>query len=561
MKKTLLLLVIIAAVILSAACGQAAPKDGDDDFINPSTIGIRSAAGLNEQIHISLSKPAEGQYSVFYRPSGEEDFAPLDRELLLDGGDTVECYILGLAEGSYDVRIETGEGDGFSRVTLSGIDVERQDRSGYAHFGREEGIGGYNNDGTVKENAKIIYLTNENKNTLTLDIDGTTYTGIVDILQANSKMKEPLIIRVLGMITTNQWIPEKESSRPEDYGDLTDGYIESLFSDSLGENISGIPVNLYSADVGKCFRFVTTRDGIELTETVDYENVDAMECNVFETENACDITIEGVGTDAGFFQFGIGFMYSDSIEIKNLTFDSYPVDGLRFQAYCKFADIGLHGWYWIHNNTFLPGLNLWGGSDADGDESIDFACMHNATLSYNKFVQTGKTILLGGWEYDACMNMTFHHNYYCEASQRLPLSRNSNIHNYNNFFDNCWRGLSPRTSTYVFGEANYFLNVEVPYYCSGDETWGYVKSFGEIYEHCGEIEATTFVTDRGENVEGVCVPDEKTDCSGFDTDPELFYYDAANGCSDVELMNDAADVPDFVRTYAGAGVLVRLELD
>ena len=56
------------------------------------------------------------------------------------------------------------------------------------------------------------------------------------------------------------------------------------------------------------------------------------------------------------------------------------------------------------------------------------------------------------------------------------------------------------------------------------------------------------------------MPDGKTDCSEFDTDPELFYFDEAGGRSDVVVLLDAADVPGFVETYSGAGVFARIDL-
>ena len=182
MKKTILVILMTASVLLASACGSPGIPDSERDNINPAGIRVISAAGLNEQIRLSLARPSEGTLSVSYRPCGGSEFIPVDRDLLLDEGDSVGCYILGLAEGKYDVRIETSADELLSRVTLAGIDVGRQDRSGYAHFGREDGIGGYNNDGTVKDGAKIIYLTNENKNTVTLDIDGEEGPGLpVDI--------------------------------------------------------------------------------------------------------------------------------------------------------------------------------------------------------------------------------------------------------------------------------------------------------------------------------------------------------------------------------------------
>ncbi|MBQ2827417.1 MAG: hypothetical protein IJF13_09335, partial [Clostridia bacterium] len=441
------------------------------------------------------------------------------------------------------------------------IDVEKQDRSGYAHFGREEGIGGYNNDGTVKEGAKILYLTNENKNTVTLDINGTTYTGLVEILKANQYMEDPLIIRVLDRITTNQWKTTEEAPRTKDETMIGDEYFKSLFSDKQGENLAGLSINVYVSKLDKRFEYVTTPDGIELVAAVDEEtSSNDIDATMLQIENASNVTIEGVGSKAEIYQFGIGFMYSDSIEVKNLSFRHYPEDGLQLLAYGSAGACNLHGYYWVHNNTFKEGLDNWGVGDSDGDESVSLADVRNVTFSFNKFYKTGKTLILGGWEYDACLNMTFHHNYYMLCEQRLPLSRNSNIHNYNNYFVSCDRGLSPRVSTYVFSEANYFDGVGEAYYGdAGSEPWGAVKSFGDIYRSTGVDDIVVKVTERDAYVENTCKPDEKVDYSKFDTDSELFYYDAENKCSDVEILHEAKDVPEFVPQYAGVGILTRMD--
>ncbi|MBR6558268.1 MAG: hypothetical protein IKT70_04580 [Clostridia bacterium] len=575
MKKILLFSVIIFTLLFSSACGARDTSvdisdntdnadnivtDIEDADVNTDKICIDAIHGLNEQINISMFKPDSGDCVVSYKAAGADEFTVIDKELIIDDGNMLNCYIIGLKKGIYDVRIETGNGENFARATISGIDVEKQDRSGYAHFKREEGIGGYNNDGTVKENAKIIYLTNENKNTITLDINGTTYTGLVQILQANETMTEPLIIRVLDTITTNQWKPIEKGPRVSDYSVIEDDYFIKEFSDQYGENIIGLPITISTSQVDKQYLYTTTADGIVLSQVIEGEGntYDGCSMNMIDVNNAGNITIEGVGPRAGFFQFGIWFHYSDSIEVRNLTVEQYPVDGLGFYA---FGKVDQHGGYWIHNNTFKAGCNSWGEGDVDGDEPIDLADVNHVTFSYNKFYQTGKTMLLGGWEYDACLNVTFHHNYYQECYQRLPLSRNSNIHNYNNYYEDCARGLSPRSNSYVFGESNYFKGVGETYYISGTETWGAVKSWNEIYYECRNTEIVTVVSEREEYVENTCKPDEITDYSKFDSDPELFYYDVENKCSDVEIMHTAEEVPEFVKKHAGAGVNVRVDIE
>ncbi|MBR6558264.1 MAG: hypothetical protein IKT70_04560 [Clostridia bacterium] len=569
MKKVLLLSILVLAFLFTAACGEAsdnidAPVDGNDDTtaveagnINPGKIRVKTVEGLNEHIYMTFFKPESDNYTVSYRLSGTDKFTEIDKELIIEDGNSLECYILGLAKGRYDVRIECGEGDNFARATIASIDVEKQDRSGYASFNREEGIGGYNSDGTVKDGAKIIYLTNANKNTVTLDIGGTTYTGIVEILKANKTMAEPLIIRVMDNITTNQWTPSEEKIRQVDFSAADESYFAGLFSDQYGDNVAGLTGSVSSKKEGKLYQFITTADGIKMTETVDAEIAsDGCGMNMLEIYDASNITIEGIGEKAGFFQFGVAFYYSDSIEIKNLTIEQYPVNALGFYALDK-ADV--HGGYWIHHNTFTIGNNTWGiGSSRTGEETIEMVDVNSITVSYNKFDQVAKAATLGDADGGACIDITFHHNYYNRVEQSVPFVRNTNMHSYNNYYERCFRAISPRTNSYVFGEANYFQNCSGAYYISGGESWGTIKSFNEVYVESGGTAKISVVSDRSEFVENTCMPDGKTDYSKFDTDAKLFYYDVSNKKSDVELMHDVEELADFVKVYAGAGVSARM---
>ncbi|MBQ2825760.1 MAG: hypothetical protein IJF13_00940, partial [Clostridia bacterium] len=518
------------------------------------SIKVESVLGLNEQIYLNLAK---GEYVISNKKEDAEEYTVLDKDLMLENGEMLDCYILGLAKGLYDVKIEQGEGDNYACKTLTDIDVEKQDRSGYAHFQRDEGIGGYNNDGTVKEGARIVYLTNENKNTVTLDVNGTTYTGIVEILEAKEHIEEPLIIRVLDKVATNQF--KGNVAPPDDYSNLTDEYFKSLFANNMGENIAGIPVTYRIKPLNKQVEYVTTPDGIEFVKEIEGEvSYDFLGwTGVITMENASNLTIEGVGTEAEFYQLTFYFGQCNSIEIKNLTFSKYPANALDFQSGGKTREeCTSDGWYWIHNNTFNSGKNYW---EEGIEKSVCLSNMRNATISYNKFFGQDKVVLLGGWEYDYQMNVTLHHNFYLNCGQRTPLSRNANIHSYNNYIASCDRGPSPRTSTYLFSEANYFEDVETAYYTSGTEILGAIKSWGDKYKGCGATESITKVAARDETVENDCSPDGITDYSKFDTDPELFYYDAENKRSDVEILHEAKDVPDFVFKYAGAGILERMD--
>jgi hypothetical protein len=78
-----------------------------------------------------------------------------------------------------------------------------------------------------------------------------------------------------------------------------------------------------------------------------------------------------------------------------------------------------------------------------------------------------------------------------------------------------------------------------------------VKSFGDIFENSSSNNIT-IVTDRTKALTSNCKPDGSTSYANFDTNSALFYYDSENKCTDVSLMLNAEDVPEFVVKYAGA---------
>ena len=272
---------------------------------------------------------------------------------------------------------------------------------------------------------------------------------------------------------------------------------------------------------------------------------------MLEVKGSKNITVEGVGFDAEIFQFGISFEECSSIEIKNLTFTDYPEDALNFLGGDR-KNLADYGRYWVHNCTFNRGYNAWDISgERDkyaGDGTVDFNNVSNLTLSYNYFNNPKKTMLFGSGDSEACMNMTMHHNYFYKVESRLPLGRNVNIHSYNNYFEECKNCMDVRKNSYIFSENNYFKSTTKPFILSVSAA----KSFGDVFDDSPN-NGGTVVTDRAKTVAIICKPDGTNDLGNFDIDPELFYYDSENKCSDVRLMLDANDVPEFVKENAGAG--------
>ena len=125
MKKLYLLLIMMLAILCITACGENETLPEGD--VNPDSIKLNAADGLNEQIHLNVAS-SKNDITVYYKASDAEEYSVLDRELMLTGENGIDCYILGLAKGIYDVKIEQGEGDNFARKIITGIDTAGRKR-------------------------------------------------------------------------------------------------------------------------------------------------------------------------------------------------------------------------------------------------------------------------------------------------------------------------------------------------------------------------------------------------------------------------------------------------
>ena len=583
MKKILISIVAIALVLSLASCeflfsgetGTTAATTNKPDNVPPELPKyIKSIDGLNEQIIVTIDSSYGYEYEIYYKSSLAEDYSKLDTELMIQGDGVINCYILGISAGTYTVKVVALN---VGNTIIEDITVSAQDRSGYAHFGATEGVGAYNNDGTVKEGTKIIYVTNETKNTVTMEMNGKTYTGLVNILQAQYNSSTPMLVRIIGKITTNQWNYKNVEPRLIDGSNAIDDFFVNTFSTEYGENLANLRVTIKG---DRSYIYKTTPEGLTDVRygnnnpgSVDYKGSDYPSLkgmkvydddsyyNMLEVSAVKNLTIEGIGTDAEIFQFGITFEKSNSIEIKNLTFTGYPEDALGFRGNDEDGDGGKsereylanYGRYWIHNCTFNRGYNAWDISgERDkyaGDGTIDFNNISNVTLAYNKYDDCKKTMLFGSNDSQACMNMTMHHNYFYRVDSRLPLGRHSNIHAYNNYYEASGNCADLRAGSYLFSEANYFKSTSKPFIIDSS----YVKSYGDVFEGGGNPNAT-IVTDRTKKMNsGTCKPDKVNNLMNFDTNSTLFYYDSTNKCSDVSILLKAEDVPEFVIKHAGAG--------
>jgi len=169
-------------------------------------VTISEASGWLETAFVKWQPVSNAQtYNVYYSGAGITD-KKIDDQLIRSYGSYFRADIPGLKAGSYTVKVKpviSGvEGSGSTTGTLT---VSAHDRNGFA-FESGRVPGGYKADGTPKDNAVILYITQNTKNTISMNITGASANpcvGLQNILYAIKKGKDtrPFIIRLIGNIT------------------------------------------------------------------------------------------------------------------------------------------------------------------------------------------------------------------------------------------------------------------------------------------------------------------------------------------------------------------------
>lgn len=386
-----------------------------------NAITVLRSGGWLETAHATW-QPVEG--AVYYEVSyagADGGRHIIDTPLIRQYAGYIRADIPGLAPGEYVLGIKAFNADGkeLSRVDIQSLQVLPNNREGFAFAGGNI-PGAYNSDGTPKEGARVIYVSAATANTVTCDVANnkgklTTYTGLAEILSAYGKGydKTPLIVRVIGMVGES------------DMAGLKDG------------------------------NYINLQGSNNTTRLIE------------------NITIEGIGSDATLYGYGICFKRAHNIEIRNLGIMLFGDDALSMDT--DNTNI------WLHNIDFFYGKP---GKDADqvkGDGSIDMKYNSSSiTISYNHFFDSGKVMGCGGTTGEKqTLLMTFHHNWFDHADSRCPRLHYTTAHVYNNYYDGvpvyC---IGNTTESSAFVENNYFRNCKRPMMISGQGTDSYDATNG-----------------------------------------------------------------------------------
>ena len=495
-----------------AAEGDKATFANEDGKVN-----IIESKGWFESAYVKFDKfNGADKYNVYIKGGKYSDYTKIDGQLIREYKTYIRADVVGLVAGEgYEIKVvpvnESDTETTSAANSATGIKVSPYDRGGFAHKGATEGIGAYNNDGSLKANTIVVYVTKNNAKTVSADIKssstGTTkYTGIQQIIYGYQKGVEtrPLDIRIIGTI-----------------------------------------------DAADCDNFLSSSEGLQIKGKNSYSKL--------------NITIEGIGEDAVTRGFGFLIRNAGYIEMRNFANMLCMDDAVSIDTDNEHV--------WIHNLDLFYGQAGGDADQAKGDGTIDLkGDSRYVTISYNHFWDSGKSSLCGMKSETGPNWITYHHNWFDHSDSRHPRIRTMSVHVYNNYYDgNSKYGVGAAFKSNAFVENNYFRGNKCPMLISqqgsdissdpkgtfSGEDGGMIKSYGNVM-----VENTKYfkyVTYQQNNTQfdayEASTRDEKVPATvvavkggrgydNFDTDSSIMYeYE----------VDDANAVPDIVTGWLGAG--------
>lgn len=486
-------------------------ESGDID--NPAgVIQITEAKGWQESAYLKWA-PFEGasSYNVYV------DDKKIDAQLVRQYKSYYRADVLGLKEGTYSVKVVPVNADGKEIAganTASNLVVKSYNREGFAHF-KYAGVGAYNNDGTLKAGAKVLYITAKTAKTVSTTVNTgkqETITGLQSIIDAYSKGKDttPIAFRIIGKVNLS---------------DL----------DHISSSAEGLQVKGKGA------------------------------------HSVMNMTFEGVGDDATVYGFGFLLRKTKSVEFRNFAIMHCLDDAMSLDTNNSHV--------WIHNMDLFYGKKGGAADQAKGDGTVDIkGDSKYITVAYNRFWDNGKASMCGMKSETGPNYITYHHNWFDHSDSRMARIRTMSVHMYNNYYQHCdVYGIGATSGSSIFMESNYFDAVKRPIMSSlqgtdakGDGTFsgekgGLIKAYGNVFTNKPDNFSYIPYAENNTSFDAYEVSDPSeqvpasvktlvggTSYNNFDTNSSLMYVYAAD---------KAADVPAIVEGFYGAGRLNHGDID
>ena len=479
------------------------------DFNNPAgVIQITEAKGWQESAYLKWA-PFEGasSYNVYV------DDKKIDAQLVRQYASYYRADVLGLKEGTYSVKVVPVNADGAEIAganTASNLVVKSYNREGFAHF-KYDGVGAYNNDGTLKTGAKVLYITARSAKTVSTTVNTgklETITGLQSIIDAYSKGKDktPIAFRFIGKIS------------------LSD--LDHISSSAEGLQIKGAKMNM---------------------------------------------TFEGVGDDATVYGFGFLLRNATSVEFRNLAIMRCLDDAMSLDT--NNSHVWIHNMDLFYGKKGGAADQAKGDGTVDIKANSQYITVaYNRFWDNGKASMCGMKTESGpnyityhhNW-FDhsdsrmariRTMSVHMYNNYYLHNDvYGVGATMGSSVFMESNYFDAIKRPImSSKQGTDAKGDGTF----------SG-ENGGLIKAYGNVFANKPDNFSYVPYAENNTSFDAYEVSDPSeqvptsvktlvggTSYDNFDTNPSLMYAYAAD---------KAADVPAIVEGFYGAGRLNHGDID
>ena len=249
------------ASVQAISFAKKADQGESGDVENPAgVIQITEAKGWQESAYLKWA-PFEGasSYNVYV------DDKKIDAQLIRQYVSYYRADVLGLKAGTYSVKVVPVNAEGTEIAganTASNLVVKSYNREGFAHF-KYDGVGAYNNDGTLKAGAKVLYITAKTAKTISTTVNtgkSETITGLQSIIDAYSKGKDktPIAFRIIGKVS------------------LSD--LDHISSSAEGLQVKGATMNMTFEGVGDDATVYGFGFLLREAESVEFRNFAIMRC-------------------------------------------------------------------------------------------------------------------------------------------------------------------------------------------------------------------------------------------------------------------------------------------
>lgn len=497
------------ASVQAVRFAKKADQGESGDVDNPAgVIQITEAKGWQESAYLKWA-PFEGasSYNVYV------DDKKIDAQLVRQYASYYRADVLGLKAGTYSVKVvpvnaEGTEIDGAN--TASNLVVKSFNREGFAHF-KYDGVGAYNNDGTLKAGAKVLYITAKTAKTVSTTVNtgkSETITGLQSIIDAYSKGKDktPIAFRIIGKVS------------------LSD--LDHISSSAEGLQIKGAKMNM---------------------------------------------TFEGVGDDATVYGFGFLLREAESVEFRNFAIMRCLDDAMSLDT--KNSHVWIHNMDLFYGKKGSAADQAKGDGTVDikGDSKY-ITVAYNRFWDNGKASMCGMKSETGenwityhhNW-FDhsdsrmarvRTMSVHMYNNYYqhCDV-YGIGATSGSSVFMESNYFDAVKRPImSSLQGTDAKGDGTF----------SG-EKGGLIKAYGNVFANKPDNFSYIPYAENNTSFDAYEVSDPSeqvpasvktlvggTSYNNFDTNSSLMYAYAAD---------KAEDVPSIVEGFYGAGRLNHGDID